>query len=96
MARSKFRETQMLDADVLTEAEHASAVHTNLVVSGTLTVGTDEGFTGDINIVTGITVSGVVSNATLSFSSGVLVDYTEQEDTYVPVVSPDDPYLSIG
>lgn len=36
MARAKIRANQILDADLLTEAEHYSLVHQNLTTSGVL------------------------------------------------------------
>ena len=38
MVRSRIREDQIVDADVLSEHEHLVLTHTNLLVSGTLTV----------------------------------------------------------
>lgn len=68
MTRARLRANQILDADVLTEAEHASLVHQNLTTSGTLNFqdGTISG-TGDVYATTyygdGSNLSGISSSA---------------------------------
>lgn len=78
MARSYIREEQLLDADVLTEAEHAALDHTGIPgCSGTTFSGS--GYSGQVEIVTGIESGtydagiGIFENGLLTTFSGGLV-----------------------
>ena len=74
MARSFIREAQILDADVITEEEHASLDHTGIPgCSGTTFSGA--GYSGDVDIVTEIS-DGTFSKGVGTFENGLLTTFS--------------------